>query len=145
MIAERCRYQDFNVLLVEAIDESIRDLFSPQVLETMYTVLLERYDVTRDELPYRLETAYDILKNVFGIRGGRAISRIIASRLHQKLGLRFEEVPNLDLMDYIEIAKKKLAQVPFSNLPTNPLHRLCTQQELGSPHKEPPALPSPDS
>jgi len=69
--------------------------------------------VTRDELPYRLEMAYEILREIFGIQGGRTIAR----RLYEKLGLRFEEVPKFELMDYVEIAKNKLSQL------ANPIYR----------------------
>ena len=61
--------------------------------------------------------AYEILREIFGIQGGRTISRTIARRLYEKLGLRFEEVPKFELMDYVEIAKNKLSQL------ANPIYR----------------------
>ena len=114
----RKRHQDFNDAMTDAIDDCIRELFSPQVLEQLHNILLERYDVTRNELPYRLETVYKILTNVFGMRGADTIGRMIVRRLYQKLGLQFDESPGLSLMDYVEIAKKKLAQKGSSNQPS---------------------------
>ena len=106
----RKKHREFNDAMADAIDDSIRELFSPQVLEQFHNVLLGRYDVTHSELPYRLETAYKILTNVFGMKGADTIGRMIVRRLYEKLGLQFNVSPGLSLMDYVEIAKKKLAQ-----------------------------------
>jgi len=109
------RHREFNEVLVEAMDESVRELLSSLVLETLYRVLLEHYDVTRDELPYRLQTVFEILTKLFGTRGGLTIGKNISRRLYEKLGLEFEEVPHFELVDYMEIAKRKLAQTAHSN------------------------------
>ena len=106
--------QEFNVLLLEAIDESIGQLLSAQVLEELYVVLREHYGITRDELPYRIETLYQLLKELFGVNGGETISRNIARRLYEKLGLQFEPSPALVIQEYVEIAKNKLNQVSRS-------------------------------
>jgi hypothetical protein len=105
----RRKHREFNDAMADSIDESIRELFSPQVLEQFHNVLLGRYDVSRDELPYRLETAYRILTNVFGMKGAETIGRMIVRRLYQKFGLEFDGSLGLNLMDYVELAKKKLA------------------------------------
>jgi len=108
------RHQEFNSILLEAIDESIRELLGQRVLESLYSVLEKRHDVTRDELPYRLETAYKLLDEVFGIQATRTISNRIIRQLYQKLNLEFEDTGSLDLLGYVEIAKKKLAQSGLS-------------------------------
>jgi len=118
----REEYREFNAALIEAIEETIREVFSPIVLEALYKALLERYDVTRDELPYRLETANKILTDVFGLKGAETLGRAIAGRLFAKLGLRFEESKGLNILDYVEIAKRKLTQATRSDLPNG----LCT-------------------
>jgi hypothetical protein len=82
-------------------------------------VLLERYDVVRDEVPYRLETGLKILTDAFGTRGAETIGRVIVRRFYQKLGLQFHESPGLELMDYIEIAKRKLDQEARSGQSTD--------------------------
>jgi hypothetical protein len=106
----RLRHQEFNSALLAAIDESISELLGQRVLESLYSVLERRYDVTRDELPYRLDTAYMLLGEVFGIHATRTISKSIIRRLYGKLNLEFEDVAGLGLMEEVEMAKKKLAQ-----------------------------------
>ena len=103
-------HQEFNSILLEAIDESIGELLGQVVLGALYSVLEKRYDVTRDELPYRLDTAYKLLGEVFGIQATRTISKSISRRLYEKLNLKFDDAAGLGLMEYVDMAKKKLAQ-----------------------------------
>ena len=117
MTPER-RYRDFNDAMSDSIDEAVRELLSPQVLEAFYDALLVQYDVTRDELPYRLQTAYKLLTETFGRRGTDTISRTIARRLYEKFDLEFDSSNGLNLMEYIEVAKKKLVvRVERSGVP----------------------------
>jgi hypothetical protein len=118
-VDNRRKNQEFNEVLAEAIDDTLRELFSPQVLETVYKVLLERYDVVREEVPYRMETAFKLLTDAFGPRGAGTIGRSIVRRLYQKLDLHLDESPGLELTDYIEIAKSKLVQEDRSGQSTN--------------------------
>jgi hypothetical protein len=96
--------------LLEAIDESIGELLGQRVLESLHSLLEKRYDVTRDELPYRLDTAYKLLGEVFGIQATGTISTHIIRRLYQKLNLEFEDAADLGLIQGVELAKKRLAQ-----------------------------------
>ena len=106
----RLRHQEFNSALLEAIDESLGEVLGQRVLESLYSVLEKHYDVTREELPYRLDTAYKLLGEVFGIQATRTISKSIVRRLYEKVNLEFEDAAGLGLMEYVEMAKKKLAQ-----------------------------------
>ena len=111
---EQSKPREFTALLAEAIEESIMELLGNRVLEALYSVLDKRYDITRDEVPYRLETIHKILTNVFGIKGSETIDRNIAHRFYRKLDLPFEASPFLKLTDYVEIAKRKLSSQPAS-------------------------------
>jgi len=71
--------------LLKAIDESVGELLGQKVLESLHSVLEKHYDVTRDELPYRLDTAYRLLGEVFGIQATRTISKSKVRRLYEKL------------------------------------------------------------
>jgi len=101
--------------VTEAFDESIREILGPVVLESLYTSLEKHYDVRSDELPYRLETAHQLLSDLFGFRGSNTLGRQIARRLYKKLNLRFVAYPGFKLTDYIELAKRRLAQANSSS------------------------------
>ena len=110
MIGEHPLPKEFDVLLGEAIEESLSALFGKRVLESFYSCLDRRFDLGLDEIPCRLETVYEVLTDVFGISGAGTIGRSMARSLYRKLNLQFEAYPGLKLMDYVEIAKRKLSQ-----------------------------------
>jgi hypothetical protein len=91
-----------------AIDEAVFNLLGQDILESLYKHLSDHYDITPNEVPYRLDTLFDTLERTFGVRGARTISRAIAKRIYLKLNLRFIELPNNRLQDYIEQAKRLL-------------------------------------
>jgi hypothetical protein len=104
------RRDEFNMALVDAIDQSICDLVGQKVLDTMHTVLMKRFDIPRDEIPCRLESFQRILTETFGLRGCATITRVIARRFYDRLDLRYDDLQGFSLMDYVQIAKNRLAQ-----------------------------------
>lgn len=103
------KYAVFNDVLSAAIDEAISGLLGLGVLDALYKALRKSYDITRDELPYRLDTVFTVLESVFGAQGTSRIERSIARQLYQKLNLHYEAVPYHTLTDYIERAKRQVA------------------------------------
>jgi hypothetical protein len=87
------------------------ELLGRDVVESLYTCLEKHHDITKDELPYRLETAYSVLENVFGVKGARTIGTRIARRLYQKLNLPFASELGYTPVEYVNIAKKKLGMI----------------------------------
>jgi len=110
MIGGHPQPKEFDALLGEAIGESLSALFGERVLESFYSCLDRQYDLGLDEIPCRLETVYEVLTDVFGTSGAGTIGRSMARSLYRKLNLQFEAYPGLKLMDYVEIAKRKLSQ-----------------------------------
>jgi hypothetical protein len=102
---------DLNSALRQAIDETIFVLLGQSVLESLYRVLDEKYSVASDELPYRLDTMFQVLENTFGLRGSGTIERAITRSFYWKIGLQLKETEGYKLQDYVEEAKKKLALV----------------------------------
>ena len=95
-------------MLSSAIEDTIREVLGQSVLHDLYANLKGKYDVSREELPYRTETVYAILENTFGVIGARSIGPSIAERFYAKLGLAFHNHEGYTLLDYVQIAKAKL-------------------------------------
>jgi len=91
-----------------AVDSAIFGIVGVDVLRALYKHLREHYDITPDEIPYRLDTVFDTLEQTFGVKGARTLSRAIAKRLYYRLNLQFVETENYRLQDYLEQAKKEL-------------------------------------
>ncbi len=96
----------FNEILCQSTDETLAEPLGSKVLESLYNHLNEHFSVNRDELPYRLETMYAILDELFGVKGARTIGPQIAKRLCAKFNILFLDTPNCTLEMYVEKAKE---------------------------------------
>jgi hypothetical protein len=82
-----------NEVIIQSVDKAISEVLSPDVLASFYKHLTERYGIISDEIPYRLETIYSVLNQVFGIRGARTIERRITAHLCKELDMTFLDTP----------------------------------------------------
>ena len=103
-------HRDFNDTLCLAIDDTIVEVLGRAVLDALYDVLETKYAITRDELPYRTETLYEILETTFGVHGAKTIGTHIAQKFYTKLGLMFHAHDGYSLLDYVEDAKVKITK-----------------------------------
>ena len=101
--------KEFNEEVKAAIDDAISTLLGPQVVKALYVHLKEHYDITSDELPYRLDTLFDALEKTFGVKGALTIGQVIANAILCPNGLAIQEIGNYKLQDYLEDAKIELA------------------------------------
>ncbi len=98
----------FNDALVESIDETITGLLSRGVVDALYAHLQTFHSISRDELPYRLDTLLSALEKIFGVRGAQTITNAIAKKFYLKLEIEFTPNPNRTLLEYVDEAKTKL-------------------------------------
>lgn len=96
---------DFDGKLRAAIDETIVDVLGGGVLAPLHEHLSKHYDISLDEIPYRLSTVVESLEVIFGVRGATAMGFMIARRFYSKVGLRFVRNENYKLDDYAREAK----------------------------------------
>jgi len=107
---EEC-FAHLNLLLSESIDETITNLLSREVVEALYVYLQKVHAVSREDVPYKLDTLCSTLEKTFGFTGSRTISKAIARRVYAKLALPFHDNPGRTLIEYVEEAKAKLSYV----------------------------------
>jgi len=94
--------------LVESIDETITDLLGRAVVDALYVRLQTNHSISRDEVPYRLDTLFAILEKILGVRSSQTIAKAIARKVYLKLGLEFTGNPSHTLLEYVDQAKMKL-------------------------------------
>jgi hypothetical protein len=99
---------EFNGLLLESIDETITALLSREVVDALYVHLQTANSISRDEVPYKLQTLCSTLEKTFGLPGSKTISKAIAKKFYAKLGLTFFDFLGRTLIEYVEGAKIKL-------------------------------------
>jgi hypothetical protein len=100
--------RNLNVLLAESIDETITALLSREVVDALYVYLQKTHFISKDEVPYKLETLCAILERTFGFSSSRTITKAIARKLYAKLALDFSDNSGRTLLEYVEEAKIKL-------------------------------------
>jgi hypothetical protein len=96
-------------LLVESVDEVLRDLLGTKVREAIYDYLERNYKIARDLVPRNLVTFFTVLDEICG-KSSRIIGKAIASRLFTKLGWKFVEVKGFEFVDYLEEARARIAR-----------------------------------
>lgn len=99
--------REFNDVLVESIDKTITTLLSRTVVDALYAHLQNNHSISRDEIPYRLDTLFTTLEKIFGA-SAHTITKVIARTFYLKLGLEFTDNPSRTLLEYVDEAKMKL-------------------------------------
>lgn len=91
--------------LSSAIDDTLREFLGVERRDKLYHDLRSEYDVTREELPYRSETLYQVLEADLGVIGAKTLGTTIAQKFYAKLGLSFHRHDSYTLDDYVEAVK----------------------------------------
>jgi hypothetical protein len=101
--------KEFNDEVKLAIDGTVFSIVGQKVLGSLYNHLENRYGITPDEVPYRLDSLFETLEQTFGVKGARTLSRSIARRVYFRFNLPFVEREDYRLEDYLQQAKKDLS------------------------------------
>jgi hypothetical protein len=96
----------FDSLLINAVDETMADLFGPVVVQSLHEHLLKFYEVRIEEIPYRLDTLISTLERTFGA-SSKTICKAIARKFYAKLGLSFYDNPGRTLLESVQQARIK--------------------------------------
>lgn len=98
---------NLDALILESVDETLGDLLGRKAREAVYDYLERNHFMARSEIPKCLDEFFSALERTFG-KGSKTIGRVIAKKLYVRLGLEFNELPNTECVDYVELAKAKL-------------------------------------
>lgn len=97
---------DFNKTLLSAVDEGLC-LLGDSSKQAILFHLETSFQVKEENIPSNLTEFKKALDSIFG-PGADYLEKIIVKRLHEKLGLRFEEGKNTDFLEYVETAKSRI-------------------------------------
>jgi hypothetical protein len=99
-----------NGLLMESIDESFTALLGQDVKNALYTQMMKRRALDKEEKPGRLDDFDECMQETFG-KAAEVIERNILARLYHKLGLNFSGRTDYAFPDCVD-ATKKIIQDP---------------------------------
>jgi hypothetical protein len=98
--------RNFDKLLLEAVDEGLSSLGeSPK--QAIYFHLEKRFNVKKQEIPYKIEAFADGIEKIFGL-GANFLKILIMKRLYEKIGVVFEwhESADFTFIEYVAMAKR---------------------------------------
>jgi len=97
--------EEFEVILLEAIDESLKSMLGESGKELVYYQLKNSYGLRRENVPEKPELFAECLYGLFGL-GAKIIEATILKNLCVKLKIKYEEKKNAKFADCIkDIAK----------------------------------------
>jgi hypothetical protein len=97
----------FSNLLLEAVDDGLL-MLGEAAREVIYDCIESSYQITREQIPEKLEAVHGALTDLLG-KGGNMVEMIAAERLYKALNLAFEPNDDWVLTDYVNHAKKVMS------------------------------------
>lgn len=99
---------DFNKILLSAVDEGLC-LLGESSKQAVLFHLETSFQLKEEKIPSNLAEFKKALEGIFG-PGATYLEGAIVKRLHEKLGLEFEESRNRDFLECVEMAKSRIMQ-----------------------------------
>lgn len=99
----------FDRLLIESVDETLAAVLGEILKEAVYDALRNRYNITVDQVPQRLDDFSLDLEKLMGAAPSKTIRRAIIKSFYAKLGLEFVERANWRLPNYVREARTKMS------------------------------------
>jgi len=98
--------QDFEKLLLEAIDEGLSSL-GESSKQAIYYHLEKGFNLKKQEIPYSIEAFACAIEKIFGL-GANFLKILIMKRLYEKMGrnLKLRASKNLEFTEYITAARQ---------------------------------------
>ena len=97
---------DFTKILLSAVDESLSSL-GDSSKQAVFFHLEASFKIKRESIPSQLTEFTNALERIFG-PGAPYLEKLIARNLHEKLGLKFEDVHGWDFLTCVDNAKRHL-------------------------------------
>jgi hypothetical protein len=98
----------FQKLLLEAVDSTLSSL-GDSAKQSVYFHLEKKFDLTRDEIPSRIEDFDHGLERIFGA-GTRFLEVLIMKKLYEEMGskgriLTLDQGEDFKFVDYVKAAR----------------------------------------
>jgi len=99
---------NFDKALLSAIEDGLCPL-GDSSKEAIFYHLEKSFDIRKDNIPTRLKEFREALEEIFG-PGAQKIGKLITKYLQGELGLNSKPVKSVDIVEYVEIAKRQVVR-----------------------------------
>lgn len=103
--------QDFDSLLLEAVDESLSSL-GDSAKQATYFHLKKTFNIKKRDIPHKIEEFDDAMEKTFGL-GSKFLEILVMKRLYEKIGQVLEynrEQKDLVFTEYVESARQSFLE-----------------------------------
>jgi hypothetical protein len=98
--------KNFSEILLAAVDESLSSLGdSPK--QAILFHLEDSFKIKKERIPENITEFTKALEKIFG-PGAVYLENLIAKRLYEKLGLKFQNVESRDFLECVNCVKKRM-------------------------------------
>jgi len=104
-----------DALVSESVDAVLNELLGKKPTEALYDYLERSSSFEREDVVKKMDRLFEVLEGLFGKKGSKVISTCIAKRLFQNLDWEFTPVEGFQLLDYIEMARARIARELVKN------------------------------
>lgn len=98
---------DFSKILLSAVEESLSSL-GDSSKQAIFYHLEALFKIKKENIPANLTEFSKALEGIFG-PGASYLEKLIAKKLCEKLGLKFEDANCWDFPEYVDDVRKHLA------------------------------------
>jgi hypothetical protein len=99
----------FNEMLVKSIDEALTELLGDKGRDSLYQHLAEHYDITREEMPYRLDSLHAAIEQILGEKASKVLDIEIVKYLARQTKVPLPDTRDISLQTYLLKARKLVA------------------------------------
>jgi hypothetical protein len=103
------REHAYDRLLIESVDETLTAVLSEIVREAVHDALGNKFHITMDQVPDRLDEFWLDLEKLLGAVPSSTIGKVIIKSFYAKLGLELVSRANWRLPDYVREARTKMS------------------------------------
>lgn len=96
---------EFNSLLLDSVGEALTDVLGTKFTDRFFALLETELQISKPEIPNRLDNFTSVLSTVFGSRAALVMGRAIAKRFYTRLEIPFVEKDSYTLLNYGTEAK----------------------------------------
>jgi len=102
---------EFEALLLKAIDDSLKQVFGENAAQIIYHYLENNHSIKREKIPERLEAFAEGLAKFFG-SGARVVENIILTNLNPKIDPKHKMKEDRSFADYVNELKLRHSNQP---------------------------------
>ena len=91
----------FNMLLLDSIDEGLKEIFGGTATEIIYDYLKDKYSLKREEISEKLEVFIEGLEAFFSSSAACVVKKNVLKNFYSTFGLQYQNEEGHSFIDHV--------------------------------------------